>query len=145
MSIILGLFPLHLGKTFCETNEGLYNARRKSAKGSAMNAAYKLALNGVIGMTNAEWSPFFDRAMNMSVTINGQFLLAMLCERITEGLAGKIIMANTDGIEVDVSNRADFDRICEEWQKEFNLQLEFNTYSKLACRDVNNYIGVFDN
>lgn len=145
LSISLKLHPVQFGDEFCETNEGLYNERREYPKGSAVNTSYKLALNGVIGMTNAEWSPFFDRAMNQSVTINGQFLLAMLCERITESLAGKIIMANTDGIEVDVQDRVAFDRICKEWQEEFNLQLEFNTYAKLACRDVNNYIGVFDN
>lgn len=143
LSISLGLHPRHLGQAFCDTNEGLYEDRKKFPKGSAENAAYKLALNGVIGMTNAEWSPFFDRQMNMSVTLNGQFLLALLCERITEGLAGRIIMANTDGIEVDVTDRPEFERICQEWQKEFALSLEFSKYKKLATRDVNNYIGVF--
>ncbi len=145
LSISLHLHPRQFGEEFCQTNEGLYNDRRSSPKESAKNKSYKLALNGVIGMTNADWSPFFDRAMNMSVTINGQFLLAILCERITEGLAGRIIMANTDGIEVDILDRAEFDRICNEWQNEFSLQLESNIYAKLACRDVNNYTGVFDN
>lgn len=144
LSISLGLHPQHLGQTFCDTNKGLYEDRKTFPKKSAENAAYKLALNGVIGMTNAEWSPFFDRQMNMSVTLNGQFLLAMLCERITEGLAGRIIMANTDGIEVDVLNRPEFERICKEWQEEFNLALEFSKYQTLAARDVNNYIGILE-
>lgn len=144
LSISLRLHPKHLGETFCDTNEGLYNERTEFPKGSTENTSYKFALNGVIGMTNAEWSPFFDRAMNMAVTVNGQFLLAMLCERITEAQAGAIIMANTDGIEVDVFDEDEFKQICDEWQKEFHLALEFSVYDTLAARDVNNYIGVYD-
>ena len=145
LSISLRIHPRHLGQTFCETNKGLYNDRKNFPKGSTENGAYKLALNGVIGMMNAEWSPFFDRSANMAVTVNGQFLLALLCERITESLAGKIIMANTDGIEIDVTDDCEFRRICEEWQNEFKLPLEFNEYRTLACRDVNNYLSVLKN
>lgn len=145
LSIKLKLHPKHLGMAFCDAYEDGFNERNSYPKGSDENTGLKFGINGVFGLTNAEWSPFYDPAMTMSTTLNGQFFLALLCERITESLSGRIIMANTDGIEVDVLDAEEFKKICEEWQKEFKLNLEFNTYKVLAARDVNNYQGVFEN
>lgn len=145
LSIKLGLHPKHLGQAFCHTYQSLFEERNNYPKGSDENTGLKFGLNGVFGQTNAEWSPFYDPAMTMAITLNGQFLLALLCECITESLSGRIIMANTDGIEVDVLDEIEFKKVCDEWQKEFQLHLEFNKYKILAARDVNNYLGVFEN
>lgn len=51
-------------------------------------------------------------------------------------------MANTDGIEIDVKDEETFNKVCDRWQKQFKLELEFATYTKLAIRDANAYIGV---
>lgn len=142
LAIGLRLSPKHLGNSFCEVYKELYEQRKLYKKGTDENEAIKLALNGIFGQSNAEWSPFYDPAFTMSVTLNGQFLLAILCERITESLAGSIIMANTDGIEVDVTDKAEFENICKQWQEEFKLELEFNKYRLLAVRDVNNYMAI---
>jgi hypothetical protein len=138
-------YPQHLGEVFCDVYQHLYEERKKFKKGTDESNAIKLALNGVYGMSNAEWSPFYDPMYTMSITINGQLLLAQLCEHITLLGAGRIIMANTDGIEVDVYDEAKFKRVCDLWQKEHKLSLEFSKYVKLAVRDCNNYIGLKDN
>lgn len=46
ISIRNNLFPLHLGNTFCEIYEDIYNERLKYPKSDSRNELYKLALNG---------------------------------------------------------------------------------------------------
>lgn len=145
LAISQGFHPEHLGQAFCEVYKELYEERKKYPKGSDESNAIKLSLNGTFGQSNAEWSVFYDPKFTMSITINGQLLLALLCESITVSGAGRIIMANTDGIEVDVKDTRLFEKVCENWQKRYSLSLEFSVYSMLACRDVNNYLGQFDN
>lgn len=135
-------YPNHLGSIFCEVYENIYKERKKYPKSSPESAAYKLALNGSFGKSNSEWSFFYDPAFTVKITINGQLVLAKLCEEITLSKAGKIIMANTDGIEIDVKDEETFNKVCDRWQKQFKLELEFATYTKLAIRDANAYIGV---
>lgn len=135
-------YPHHLGQIFCEVYENIYKERKKYSKSSPESAAYKLALNGSFGQSNSEWSFFYDPAFTMKITINGQLLLAKLCEDITLSQSGSIIMANTDGIEIDVKDEQMFKKVCDKWQKDYNLELEFATYKKLAIRDANAYIGV---
>lgn len=135
-------YPNHLGPVFCEVYENIYKERKKYPKSSPESAAYKLALNGSFGQSNSEWSFFYDPAFTMKITINGQLLLAKLCEEITLSGAGKIIMANTDGIEIAIISEDKFRNVCEKWEKQFKLELEYATYSKLAVRDANAYIGV---
>lgn len=138
------IYPHHLGPIFCEVYENIYKERKKYPKSSPESAAYKLALNGAFGQSNSEWSFFYDPAFTMKITINGQLLLAKLCESITLSKAGHIIMANTDGIEIDVKDEKTFKEICAKWQQDYKLELEFANYKKLAVRDANAYIGVKD-
>lgn len=135
-------YPLHLGTVFCDVYEYIYKERKKYPKSSPESAAYKLALNGTFGQSNSEWSFFYDPAFTMKVTVNGQLLLARLCEEITVSGAGNIIMANTDGIELDVKDDKIFQKVCKEWEEAYKLELEYATYKKIAIRDANSYIGV---
>lgn len=79
----------------------------------------------------------------MSITINGQLLLAMLAEKLTAAGA-QVIMANTDGLECIIrkENYSEIIKICEEWESLTNLTLEYEQYSKMFVRDVNNYTAV---
>lgn len=138
-------YPKHLGPIYCEVYKGIYEERKKHKKGTPENEAYKLALNGAFGQSNAEWSLFFDTYYTLRTTVNGQLLLAQLCEMITTAGAGQIIMVNTDGIEVDVKKEDSFRKICDLWQKLNGLELEFSKYKKLCIRDSNAYIGLKDN
>lgn len=142
LALSFGFFPEHLGQEFAEVYRSIYLERKKYAKGTPENEGLKLALNAVFGKSNSAFSTLNDMQMFLQITINGQLLLAMLCERLTVSGAARVIMANTDGIEVQVKNRPLYEQICKEWEQENRLTLEYSKYKVLAIRDVNNYIAV---
>ena len=139
------VYPEHLSEKFCDIYEDVYKQRKNYPKGSAENMMLKLALNGVYGDSNNEYSPFYDPKYTMTITVNGQLSICLLAEKLLtiEGL--KIIQVNTDGITVAVPKvyREKYFEVCEQWQKQVGLQLEFADYSKMFIRDVNNYIALY--
>lgn len=148
MSIRHGFYPEHLGEKFMPVYEGIYNRRAeyKKSGNKTRSEAYKLGLNSVYGDSNSEFSPFYDPQMTMSITINGQLLMAMLCEKLMWVKEFEVIQANTDGctFRIPRSMRGRYDEICTEWMRLSKLELEFVNYKKLWVRDVNNYLGLGD-
>jgi hypothetical protein len=142
LSISKNIYPHHLGPAFPQAHKVIKDERKQYVKGTDESDALKLSGNGVFGMLNAPWSPFYDPLALLKTTIGGQLLLAQLCEWLTMAGAGRIMMVNTDGFEIEVKNREKYEKICAIWQKEHNLSLDFSKYKTLAIRDVNNYIGV---
>lgn len=139
------VFPEHLGETFCDIYEGMYNQRKSFAKGTPENAMLKLALNGSYGASNDQYSPLYDPMFTMKITINGQLSLCMLAEKLLEIEGLKMIQCNTDGLTY-YCKRTDDKRaqgICDEWCKLTKLDLERADYSTMAIRDVNNYVAVY--
>jgi DNA polymerase elongation subunit (family B) len=67
ISIRNNLFPLHLGNTFCEIYEDIYNERLKYPKSDSRNELYKLALNGAYGKSNSIHSSLYDPQFTMSI------------------------------------------------------------------------------
>lgn len=141
------VYPKHLSEAFCDIYQDVYNQRKSYPKGTPENAVMKLALNGVYGDSNNKFSPFYDPAYTMAITINGQLSLCLLSERLLtiEGL--EIIQVNTDGVTVKLprSKRKEYDEICAKWQKDVKLELEFADYKAMYIRDVNNYLAVYTN
>lgn len=137
--------PAHFGKDFSDVYGQIAIERAKYPKDDPMNKALKEAQVSVFGKSKNEYSPFYDIKLFYQITINGQLLLAMLCERITTYKAGRVIMANTDGIEVDVYDDAKYEWICEEFVKKFGVKLEHVRYKKMFVRDVNSYLNIYDN
>lgn len=141
------VYPEHLSDKFCDIYQDVYEQRKSYPKGSTENLMLKLALNGVYGDSNNEFSPFYDPMYTMKITINGQLSLCLLAEKLMriEGL--KLIQVNTDGVTVALprDKREEYDAICAAWQKQVKLNLEFADYSKMLIRDVNNYIAVYTN
>jgi hypothetical protein len=144
MAIANEIYPKHLGKTFCKVYSDLYKQRKSTPKGSAANAALKLALNGVYGDSNNEFSPLLDPAYTMSITIGGQLSLCMLMEKLIDNCNARIIMCNTDGFEytIDVDKFEEADKWVKWWEELTKLEMEGDDYSKMFIRDVNNYISV---
>lgn len=140
-------YPLHLTKKFCEIYKDVYEQRKSFAKGSAENGVMKLALNGVYGDSNNQYSPFYDPAYTMKITINGQLSLCLLAEKLLEIEGLKIAQVNTDGITVAMRRDTEeqYMEICEAWQKQVGLELEYADYSAMWIRDVNNYIAQYTN
>lgn len=144
MAIANNVFPAHLGQTFCKVYKDLYEQRKATPKGSAANAALKLALNGTYGDSNNEFSPLYDPQYTMTITIDGQLLLCMLMEKLIDHCGAEIIMCNTDGFEyvVDVTMFDEADKWVKWWEGITGLTMEGDTYAKMFVRDVNNYISI---
>lgn len=144
MAIANEIYPKHLGKTFCKVYADLYEQRKATPKGSAANAALKLALNGVYGDSNNEFSPLLDPAYTMSITIGGQLSLCMLMEKLIDHCNARIIMCNTDGFEyvIDTDKFEEADRWVKWWEDLTKLQMEGATYSVMHIADVNSYIAI---
>lgn len=144
MAISNNVYPAHLGKTFCKVYKDLYVERKSHPKGSAANAALKLALNGVYGDSNNEFSPLYDPAYTMAITIGGQLSLCMLMGALIDHCNAEIIMCNTDGFEyvIDVDMFEKADKIVARWEKVTGLEMEGDTYKTMFIRDVNNYISI---
>lgn len=144
MAIANEIYPQHLGKSFCKVYKDLYVERSSHDKKSAANKALKLALNGVYGDSNNEFSPLCDPAYTMSITIGGQLSLCMLMEKLIDNCGARIVMCNTDGFEyvIDVDMFDEADKWVKWWEDLTKLQMEGDTYSKMHIRDVNNYLSV---
>ena len=147
LSIVNGFYPEHLGIQFCSIYEDVYHQRRQYAKGTPENAMLKLALNGVYGDSNNQYSPFYDPKYTMCITINGQLLLCMLAEWLTTISGLSMVQINTDGLTVRCPrNQVDqLTFICQTWEQFTRLELERADYSRMMIRDVNNYIAEYDN
>lgn len=147
IAISNNVYPLHLTKKFCEIYKDVYEQRKSFPKGSAENGVMKLALNGVYGDSNNQFSPFYDPAYTMSITVNGQLSLCLLIEKLLDIKGLKIAQANTDGLTVALrrDTEDEYKEVCEQWQKQVGLELEYADYSAMWIRDVNNYIAQYTN
>ena len=142
LAIVNKFRPRHMGPQFVLTYDNLFKRRRTYAKKTPGNLMLKESLNSVFGKSNSIYSDLYDPMFTYAITINGQLLLAMLCERLVLRGAARIIMANTDGIEVKVLNRDLFNKTLLQWKELTGLNLEYDTYKKILIRDVNNYIAL---
>lgn len=145
LAISNGIYPEHLGQTFCSIYKEMYLQRKSYDKKSAENAMLKLALNGTYGDSNSEFSPLYDPKFTMSITVNGQLSLCMLAERLLKIEGLQLIQVNTDGVTVYMPRKykEQYDFICNQWQKEVKLDLEYAEYSKMCVKDVNNYTAIY--
>lgn len=157
-----GLFPVLLGSEFCKiyrnkiievrvASKNAITAHKKGIKllkvdevtyHKLVSDGYKLAANSVYGKSNDDNSVLKDPVYTSKTTINGQLSIYMLCEMFLP--LGKIIQANTDGVTLLLKRDklAEYHKICDEWQKLTNLELEFDEFKAFHMRDVNNYLVI---
>ena len=141
LAIVNRFYPEHLGETFCDIYQRLFDERRKHKKGTPQNAILKLALNGVYGDSNNAYSIFYDPLYTMRVTLNGQFLLCMLAEQVMK--LGTLIQVNTDGMTIRLrrTNVSKLQTVMKTWEKFTGLTLEQTEFSRMWAADVNNYLA----
>lgn len=141
------VYPLHLTDKFCDIYQDVYEQRKSFPKGTPENAVMKLALNGVYGDSNNEFSPFYDPQYTMTITINGQLSLCLLAERLLEIDKLKLIQVNTDGVTAifDEADEPKVKQILKNWETTTGLELETAEYSSMLIRDVNNYLAIYTN
>ena len=144
ISIRNRFFPKHLSEEFCNLYEQLYDKRKLIPKSNPQNTAIKLLLNSCYGKSGDTYSFLYDKFFQMSITVNGQLILSMLCEQLSLIKGVRIILANTDGLEavVPVSKKRAVYDICVAIEKLTKMELEYSVYNKLCIRDINNYLGI---
>lgn len=137
--------PEHLGRQFLKVYEQIYHDRLKAKEeGDKVTAeTLKLSLNGTYGNLINEHSWLYDPKAAMSITVNGQLMLLMLIEMLTQ-VGCKIVSANTDGITAIVPNskKNEYYMICKKWESLTKMNLEYVSYEKLIFYAVNDYIAV---
>jgi hypothetical protein len=146
LAITNGFYPAHLGREFVSIYKHLFEQRKQYPKKSAESAMLKLALNGVYGDSNNKFSVFYDPLFTMSITLNGQLLLCMLAEALMAVPGLTLVQVNTDGVTVRAprAGMGHVDTVCAWWMHMTGLNLEPMRYRRMFLRDVNNYIGQYE-
>jgi hypothetical protein len=139
--------PAHLPKeVFCRLYEWFFEERKKIPKKDPRNYVYKIILNSTYGLSIEPNSFLYDPQLGMQITINGQMLLSMLYEMLSDAIPGSIpLMQNTDGLEMLIpkEHKQTYLDVCKKWEDLTMLQLEHDQYQRMIIRDVNNYIAVY--
>jgi hypothetical protein len=149
LPIAFQFYIRHLGPEFLEVyKDNIVDVRLaekqkpKKEQDKAIVDGYKEAANVPYGKSNEATSFLYDPLYTMKTTVSGQLSLSVLMERLGENIPDlKLLMFNTDGFEVKIPREHEklYYEICNTWEKEFKLVLEFDNYSKMWIRDVNNY------
>ena len=79
----------------------------------------------------------------MQIRINGQLLLLMLAEKLTQ-IGCRIIQANTDGLFLVVKKDRiqQYQTICKEWEQLTKLTLEEERFEAMYQYAINDYIAI---
>lgn len=127
--------------------EQIYNTRLKlKAEKNPMQQPYKIVLNSTYGAMKDKHNPLFDPLQANNVCVSGQLMLLDLIEKLEDHV--QLIQSNTDGILVKLKRKQDLDKvkdICHEWEQRTRMVLEYDLYTKVIQKDVNNYIIVDEN
>lgn len=145
MLIEYGFYPKHLGPEFLEVYSQI-KAERIEAKHNGdkvKNETLKLALNGLSGNLQNKHSFCYSPFAVMQIRINGQLLLLMLAEKLTQ-IGCRIVQANTDGLFVLLKKSIyeQANKICREWEQLTRLTLEEERFEAMYQYAINDYIAV---
>lgn len=145
MLIEYGFYPKHLGPEFLEVYSQIKNERieAKHNGDKVKNETLKLALNGLSGNLQNEHNFCYSPEAVMKIRINGQLLLLMLAEKLTQ-VGCRIIQANTDGLFVLLKkdNYQQINTICRNWEQLTKLTLEEERFEAMYQYTINDYIAV---
>lgn len=145
MLIEYGFYPKHLGKEFLEVYKQIKDERieAKHNGDKVKNETLKLALNGLSGNLQNEHNFCYSPFAVMQIRINGQLLLLMLAEKLTQ-IGCRIVQANTDGLFVllkkDVYSKVN--SICREWEQLTKLTLEEDRFKAMYQYAINDYFAI---
>ena len=147
LMLTLGVVPEHIKdkQLFLDTLRAIVEDRISAKKIDPIKAdGLKIAVNTIYGLLNSETYWLEDRKAQLTVTINGQLYILMVCETL-EQHGYQVIYSNTDGYMV----------LCPKGKEEFMHEInnQFATYTgigieteiveKIVFKDVNNYYCKF--
>ena len=145
MLIEYEFYPKHLGKEFLEVYKQIKDERieAKHNGDKVKNETLKLALNGLSGNLQNEHNFCYSPFAVMQIRINGQLLLLMLAEKLTQ-FGCRIVQANTDGLFVLLKKDAysKVNSICREWEQLTKLTLEEDRFKAMYQYAINDYFAI---
>lgn len=145
MLIEYEFYPRHLGKEFLEVYKQIKDERieAKHNGDKVKNETLKLALNGLSGNLQNEHNFCYSPFAVMQIRINGQLLLLMLAEKLTQ-IGCRIVQANTDGLFVLLKKDAysKVNSICREWEQLTKLILEEDRFKAMYQYAINDYFAI---
>lgn len=145
MLIEYEFYPKYLGKEFLEVYKQIKDERieAKHNGDKVKNETLKLALNGLSGNLQNEHNFCYSPFAVMQIRINGQLLLLMLAEKLTQ-IGCRIIQANTDGLFVLLKKDAysKVNSICREWEQLTKLTLEEDRFKAMYQYAINDYFAI---
>ena len=145
MLIEYGFYPKHLGPEFLEVYKQIKDERieAKHNGNKVKNETLKLALNGLSGNLQNEHNFCYSPFAVMQIRINGQLLLLMLAEKLTQ-IGCRIVQANTDGLFVLLKKDAysKVNSICREWEQLTKLTLEEDRFKAMYQYAINDYFAI---
>lgn len=145
MLIEYEFYPKHLSKEFLEVYKQIKDERieAKHNGDKVKNETLKLALNGLSGNLQNEHNFCYSPFAVTQIRINGQLLLLMLAEKLTQ-IGCRIVQANTDGLFVllkkDVYSKVN--SICREWEQLTKLTLEEDRFKAMYQCAINDYFAI---
>lgn len=122
------------------------NLNHKKSGDKVARLPYKIADNAISGQLKDQYSPLYDPRENNAITVNGQLLLVDLIEKLESYC--QLIQSNTDGILLKLRSLDDFEKIDDivwEWEQRTGMRMEFDIFTKVFQKDVNNYLLVGPN
>lgn len=131
-------------------NEIVETRLKLKHEGNPLQAPLKIVINGTYGAMKDKNNPLYDPRQANRVCVYGQLLILDLMERLEEHGA-EIIQSNTDGVLVRMPDGfkggADafyntVDDVAYLWELRTGLELEFDEYTRVYQKDVNNYVIV---
>ena len=145
MLIEYGFYPKHLGPEFLEVYRQIKDERieAKHNGNKVKNETLKLALNGLSGNLQNPHNFCYSPFAVMQIRINGQLLLLMLAEKLTQ-LGCRIIQANTDGLFVLLKKSVydSVNKVCGEWEQLTKLTLEEERFKAMYQYAINDYFAI---
>lgn len=113
--------------------------------------ALKLVVNGTFGASKDKFNALYDPRQANMVCVNGQLMLIDLMHKLVRDTGAEIIQSNTDGVLIRMPNSfeggpdAFYDRVDDvayEWEHRTGMGLEFDEFTRVYQKDVNNYVLV---
>lgn len=113
--------------------------------------ALKLVVNGTYGASKDKSNALYDPRQANMVCVNGQLMLIDLMHKLVRDVGAEIIQSNTDGVLIRMPDGFDggpdafYDRVDDvayEWEHRTGMGLEFDEFTRVYQKDVNNYVLV---
>lgn len=113
--------------------------------------ALKLVVNGTYGASKDKFNALYDPRQANMVCVNGQLMLIDLMHKLVRDVGAEIIQSNTDGVLIRMPDDFDggpdafYDRVDDvayEWEHRTGMGLEFDEFTRVYQKDVNNYVLV---